>query len=157
MHFDFGHVAHPQYLVVVEVRLLERPVLHGAPLLQRVREAEEQRALDLRAGAVGVDDDAAVHRADDLPTFTAPLAGSTCASTTLAVHVGDFRSCAVTQATPRPTLGGSGESHPARSAASFSTRASRGAPPSIARRNCTGSALARWASSSMNVSTAKNV
>ena len=90
-------------------------------------------------------------------TCTLPLAGSTFAWTTDAVHVGVFFSCALTQAMPRPVLGGSGVPHPALSAASATTRASRGAPPSMDSRYCTGSTPASLASSSMNVSTAKNV
>src|SRR5262249_56928635 len=60
------HLVHPEHLVVVEVRLHERAVGHGPALLERVADAEEQRALDLRTGAVGIHDDAAVHRAHDL-------------------------------------------------------------------------------------------
>ena len=90
-------------------------------------------------------------------TWTLPVAGSTRAWTTEAVQVGVFFSWALTQAMPRPVFGGSGVPQPAWSAASRSTRASRGALPSIESRYCSGSTPASFASSSMNVSTAKNV
>ena len=76
---------------------------------------------------------------------------------TVAVQVGVFFSCADTQAMPRPTLAGSGVPQPDRSATMRSTLASRGAPPSRSRRYFTGSTLARLASSSIMISTAKKV
>jgi hypothetical protein len=35
--------------------------------MQRRRDAEDDRALDLRAHGIGIDDGAAIHRADDAP------------------------------------------------------------------------------------------
>ena len=49
---DVGQVAHAEDLVGVEVLLLERALGDGALLLERVGEAEEERALHLGADAV---------------------------------------------------------------------------------------------------------
>src|SRR5882724_2201544 len=72
---DVGQLVHAEHLVVVEVGLDQVAVGDRAALLQRIAQAEEERALDLGTDAVGVDDDAAVHRADDLLDAHAPGGG----------------------------------------------------------------------------------
>src|SRR6266540_3199013 len=66
VHLDVRHLVHPENLVVLEVLLVEGAVTDRPALLERGAEAEEQPALELGAHAVGIDHEAAVHRAGDL-------------------------------------------------------------------------------------------
>ena len=51
----------------MEVALLDAPILEGDLAIERRRNAEHDRALDLRLDRVGVDDSAAIDRADHAP------------------------------------------------------------------------------------------
>ena len=56
-----------QHLVGIEIGLLDTAVLQRDLAIERRRDAEDDRALDLRLDGVGIDDGAAIDRADDAP------------------------------------------------------------------------------------------
>src|SRR5260370_7559869 len=58
--FDRGRFVQAHDAHVVEVRLLNAPVLKGGLTVQRARYAEDHRALDLCTNRVRIDDDARV-------------------------------------------------------------------------------------------------
>src|SRR6266851_10386623 len=64
---DRRRLIHAQYLVGVEIGLLDTSVFDGDLAIERRRDAEDNRALDLRLDSVGIDDGAAIDRADDPP------------------------------------------------------------------------------------------
>src|SRR2546426_12063852 len=53
--------------VIVEIALLDTTALQRDLSTQRRREAEDDPALDLRLDGIGIDDRAAIDRADDAP------------------------------------------------------------------------------------------
>ena len=63
MHLDARHLGHAQHRVVVEVRLLDHPVLERNRPAERRRQAEAYAGLHLHRDDVRVDGDAAVDRA----------------------------------------------------------------------------------------------
>ena len=63
---DFRNLAHPHRRIAVEVPLLDATILHRALLEHCDRGAPEDRALNLGAHAVRVDDRADVHGDGDL-------------------------------------------------------------------------------------------
>src|SRR4030095_8825554 len=65
--FDLRRLIHAQDLVAIEVGLLDATVLESDLAIERGRDAEDDRALDLRPDGVGIDDGAAIDRADDAP------------------------------------------------------------------------------------------
>src|SRR6266851_309215 len=64
---DDRRLVHAQDLVGIEVGLLDTSVFEGDLAIERRRDAEDNRALDLRLNGVGIDDGAAIDRADDAP------------------------------------------------------------------------------------------
>jgi hypothetical protein len=54
-------------LVGVEIGLLDTAALQRDLAIERRRDAENDRALDLRLDGVGIDNGAAIDRADDAP------------------------------------------------------------------------------------------
>ena len=67
MDLDGRRLIHAQHLVGIEVGLLDTAVLQRDLAIERGRDAEDDRALDLRLDGVGIDDGAAIDRADDAP------------------------------------------------------------------------------------------
>src|SRR6516162_7295622 len=67
MDLDCWRLVYARHLVAVEVGLLDAAVLQGDFAMERRRDAEDDRALDLRLDGVGVDDGAAIDCADDAP------------------------------------------------------------------------------------------
>src|SRR5712692_3582633 len=130
VHFDRRRLTHPQHPIVVEVGLLDPPILERDLAPQRRADAEIDAALDLCLHDVGVDHGAAVDRADD----------SVYAHLACVRHLdfGDLRQIAAPLAVE--------QRHPA---------AARGALPKSARRYSTGSAFAATASSSTKLSITK--
>src|SRR5215831_11893270 len=64
---DGRRLVHAQDLVRVEVGLLDTPVLERDLAVERGRDAKDDPALDLCAHRVGIDDRAAIDRADHAP------------------------------------------------------------------------------------------
>src|SRR6266403_36725 len=62
-----------QDLVGIEVGLLDTSVFEGDLAIERRRDAEVDRALDLRPDGVGIDDGAAIDRADNAPDTNRPV------------------------------------------------------------------------------------
>src|SRR5215211_951021 len=65
MHFNSRRLVHTQDLVLIEVGLLDAAVFQRDLPVERRRDAEVDRALDLRLDGIGIDDGAAIDRADD--------------------------------------------------------------------------------------------
>src|SRR6266446_2374901 len=65
MNLDGRRLVHAQDLIIMEVALLDAPILEGDLAIERRRDAEHDRALDLRLDGVGIDRNAAIDRADD--------------------------------------------------------------------------------------------
>ncbi len=66
LDLDLRHLVHAHDRVVVEVRFLDRAALDRDPLLERVADAENHRAFDLRGDVLRVHRDAGVDRAPHL-------------------------------------------------------------------------------------------
>ena len=64
---DGRRLVHAQDLVGIEVGLLDTSVLERNLAMERRRDAEDDRALDLRPDGIGIDDSAAIDHADDAP------------------------------------------------------------------------------------------
>jgi hypothetical protein len=58
VNLDFGCLIHPQHLIAIEVGLLDPALPQRDLAIERRRNAEDDRALDLRPDSVGIDDDA---------------------------------------------------------------------------------------------------
>src|SRR5215471_9616060 len=67
MDLDGWRLVYSQHLVAIEVGLLDAAVLQGDLAMERRRDAENDRALDLRLDGVGIDDGTAINCADDAP------------------------------------------------------------------------------------------
>src|SRR5439155_11303852 len=65
--FDGRRLVHAQDLVAIEIGLLDTAVFEGDLAVERRGDAEDDRALDLRADGIGIDDGAAIDRASDAP------------------------------------------------------------------------------------------
>ena len=83
VNLDGGRLIHAQDLIAIEVGLLDAAVLERDLAIERSRDAENNRALDLRLDGIGIDDGAAIDRADDAPdtnrTVLRNLTSATCA------------------------------------------------------------------------------
>src|SRR6202035_3382366 len=64
---DGRRLVDAKHLVGVEVSLLDPAVLQRDLAMERRRDAEVDRALDLRLDGIGIDHSAAIDRADDAP------------------------------------------------------------------------------------------
>ena len=64
---DGRRLVYPQDLVSVEVGLLDTPVLQRDLAIKGRRDAEDDAALDLSPDGIGIDDGAAIDRADNAP------------------------------------------------------------------------------------------
>ncbi len=62
---DGRRLVHAQHLISVEIGLLDTAVLQCDLAIERRRDAEDDRALNLRPDGIGVDDGAAIDCADD--------------------------------------------------------------------------------------------
>src|SRR5260370_42178955 len=116
MNLDGRRLVHAQDLVVMEVALLDAPILEGDLAIERRRDAEHDRALDLRLNGVGIDRDAAIDRADD------PVDANN--SVPRHLDFGNLRHVVAKtnwRETPRPKPCGNGCPQPAFSAASSRT------------------------------------
>ena len=67
MDLDRRGLIDAQHLVGVEIGLLDTAVFEGDLTIECRRDAEDDRALDLRPDGIGIDDGAAIDRADDAP------------------------------------------------------------------------------------------
>src|SRR5215467_10636854 len=67
MDLDGWCLIHAQHLIAIEVGLLDTAVLQRDLAMERRRDAEDNRALDLRLDGVRIDDVAAIDRTDDAP------------------------------------------------------------------------------------------
>src|SRR2546428_2647529 len=67
VNLDCRRLVHPQHQVIVEIALLDTTALQRDLSMERRRNAEDDRALDLRSDGIGIDDRAAIDRADDAP------------------------------------------------------------------------------------------
>src|SRR5580704_2905452 len=65
VNLDGRRLVHAQDLVAIEVGLLDTAVLQRDLAIERCRDAEDDRALDLCPDGIGIDDGAAIDRADD--------------------------------------------------------------------------------------------
>src|SRR5258708_7176148 len=74
VNLDRWRLVHPQHPVIVEIALLDTTGLEGDLSIQRRRDPEDARALDLRLDRIRIDDSAAIHRADDAPDTNRPVA-----------------------------------------------------------------------------------
>jgi hypothetical protein len=61
---DCRRLVHAQHLIRVEVALLDTPVLQRDLAIEGSGGAEDDAALELRLHGVGIDNGAAIHRAD---------------------------------------------------------------------------------------------
>ncbi len=73
MDLDGRYLIHAEHSVSVEVGLLDAAVLQGDLTIEGGRDAEDDRALNLRLHGIGVDDRTAVDRADDTPDANRPI------------------------------------------------------------------------------------
>jgi hypothetical protein len=73
MNLDRGCLIDAQHLVVIEIALLDAAVLQRDLAMERCRNAKDDRALDLCLDGIGVDDGAAIDRADDAPDTDRPV------------------------------------------------------------------------------------
>src|SRR2546428_309717 len=67
VNLDCRRLVHPQHRVIVEIALLDATALQRDLSAERRGEAEDDRALDLRPDGIGIDDGAAIDRADHAP------------------------------------------------------------------------------------------
>src|SRR4030095_583866 len=67
VNLDCGRLVHPQHHIIVEIVLLDATALERDLSTERRRDSEDDRALDLRPHGIGIDDSAAVDRADNTP------------------------------------------------------------------------------------------
>src|SRR5205085_3725095 len=65
VHLDLRHLIDAQHLIVVEVRLLDAPVLEGHLAVERGSQAVDDRALDLALDNLRVDGLPAIDRSND--------------------------------------------------------------------------------------------
>ena len=74
MDIDGRRLVYAQHSVGIEVGLLDTAVLERDLAIERGRDAEDHRALDLRPDGVGIDHGAAVDRTNDPPDTSRPVA-----------------------------------------------------------------------------------
>jgi hypothetical protein len=102
---DGRHLIHAQDLVGIKVGLLDAAVFQRDLAIERRRDAEDDRALDLRPDDVGIDDGIAIDRAEDAPDTNGSVPPQF-----------DFSKCSVRAGAARPSAPDGSADEPAGSA-----------------------------------------